>query len=167
MMSDNEVWKNLDDFHLYEVSSLGRVRNKKSQQILRPGRHSGGYLVVRLYPQGKVYFIHALVCEAFHGKRPLRFDVAHNDGQRDNNAASNLRWASRKDNFEDKKRHGTQQIGIKNPRAKLTNGKVEEIIRDQRNYLMIANFHNISRTTVRDIKTGRSWGWLSGIKHKH
>lgn len=61
-----------------------------------------------------------LVLMAFVGEPPLeKPHAAHWDGDPKNNRLENLRWASAKENEEDKKRHGTHQTGSNNPSAKI------------------------------------------------
>ena len=77
--------------HKVEVSSLGRVRNKKGNVSL--GRRQGGYR--RVSVRNKPYSVHFLVCTAFHGEKPgPTYTVDHIDRNPLNNAAGNLRWAT-------------------------------------------------------------------------
>ncbi len=50
--------------------------------------------------------------------------VAHNDGSRTNNCATNLRWATCLANLADRAGHGTELRGRRNGRAKLTEDAV-------------------------------------------
>lgn len=58
-----------------------------------------GYLKVRLHRLGMrpTRPVHVLVCVAFHGPRPAKADVRHCDGDKFNNAATNLTWGSRRE----------------------------------------------------------------------
>jgi hypothetical protein len=38
---ENEIWKTIEEFPIYEVSNLGRIKNTKSQKILRANLKSG------------------------------------------------------------------------------------------------------------------------------
>lgn len=108
----------------YEVSDQGRVRSltRMTQQIIR-GRvhpqtvHGGprkayvgkcGYEQVMLSKDGdtRLFLVHRLVLEAFVGPPAEGMDACHNDGNRTNNAASNLRWGSRSENILDTVKHG-------------------------------------------------------------
>jgi hypothetical protein len=71
--------------------------------------------------------VHVIVCETWHGPRPPRHEVAHGDGDKDNCAASNLRWSTRKDNHQDKVQHGTALRGERVIGAKLTDADVRTI----------------------------------------
>ena len=63
---------------------------------------------------GKSFLVHALVTTAFHGQKPSPSHVVcHWDGERLNNAASNLRWGTLSDNLHDAVRHGTHAMSIK------------------------------------------------------
>ena len=120
---------------LYEVSSDGIVRSIARRCInargngtyLRPGRvikpqMSAGYLRVRLTWRGHSdnQFVHVLVLEAFASPRPAGLVARHLDGDATNNRADNLAWGTQAQNCADKARHGTAQVGERNPAAKLT-----------------------------------------------
>lgn len=127
----NEEWRQITGYTDYEVSRLGRVRrsvdrhNSKAGRILKATPDDSGYPRVALYrPLGgkrqKLEAVHRLVCLTFQGPPPTPLhEVAHEDGIRSNCKNDNLRWATKKENHADKKRHGTQQIGVKNPNAQL------------------------------------------------
>jgi NUMOD4 motif/HNH endonuclease len=117
-----EEWRSIDGYALrYEVSSLGRVRsldridaagNKIKGRILKPRVHSGGYVRVNLCDgRARDFFIHRLVLEAFRGPCPQNMEGCHNDGDKQNNTLTNLRWDTCKENSADKKLHGTQPVG--------------------------------------------------------
>ncbi len=78
-------------------------------------------------------YVHRLVLLAFVGDPPPGTEACHNDGNRDNNSRANLRWDTRKANVADAARHGQRHNpvlpGERNGRAKLTQGRVNEIRR--------------------------------------
>ncbi len=90
---------------MYQVSSHGRVMNKKTRRILKPGNISG-YCGVVLRKDGKssLKYIHRLMMEAFVPTDNDSLVVNHKDEVRDNNyiyvnedgsidlAKSNLEW---------------------------------------------------------------------------
>lgn len=119
-----EEWRVIRDWEgLYEVSNLGRVRSvprehtrldrngnptvfRYGYKLLRPGQKDTGYLQVVLSDmvnkRQKIAKVHILVCEAFNGARPgWDYEVAHIDHVRDNNAATNLRWTTHRDNIQE------------------------------------------------------------------
>lgn len=88
-----EVWKDIKDYEdEYEVSNLGRVRNKKTKNILKPFLNTKGYLRVCLYKNGKAKkcYVHRLVYEAFIGEIPNGLQVNHKDENKQNNVLSNI-----------------------------------------------------------------------------
>lgn len=92
--AEPEVWKPVPRHPRYEVSSHGRVRNAATKHVLRPQRHTKGYVKVHLGRHVQ-QLVHRLVCEAFHGPPPLPTDHAdHLDFDPTNNTPSNLRWLS-------------------------------------------------------------------------
>lgn len=125
--SDGSLWSCI---HRYD-------RKKQPWRKLKPRRDRYGYLLVNVWhaQSGKLQRrrVHAIVCEAFHGPRPEGLDCCHNDGTRDNNVPSNLRWDTVSGNMADMLRLGTYnhnrnyQRGEKSHRAKLTNAQVAEL----------------------------------------
>lgn len=111
----------------YEVSDDGQVRTLprmvpsrhpgqfrlKGQRILRPQLLSTtGYLYVTIFYDAqtpKKRTIHTLVAEAFLGPRPDGMQVCHEDGERTNNVAANLRYDTPSANAQDSVKHGTHR----------------------------------------------------------
>lgn len=108
----------------YEVSSLGRVRRMRPaastsvQRLLRPSLKSTGYLGVRLYVNGHAtdFAVHALVAEAFIGRRPRGLVVNHIDCDRTNNAHSNLEYVTHRQNILHAARLGRTAKGVRHGR---------------------------------------------------
>jgi hypothetical protein len=95
----DEEWKSVSDYPMYEVSSLGRLR--RNNKILTPGKQQNGYLIYRLYNNGKdkCIYAHRLVAQEFIGPIPEGFDVAHKNSVRDDNRADNLEFLTRSENL--------------------------------------------------------------------
>lgn len=94
-----EVWKRVTEFPIYNVSNLGRVANTSTGRILRPRKSGKGYRSVCL-GAGNYRYIHRLVAIAFHANPMGLPQVNHLDGMKDNNAATNLAWASLNENMQ-------------------------------------------------------------------
>lgn len=98
--ADCELWKDVAGSRgKYQVSSLGRVRSFQlgpTASIMNPTINQWGYEEVKLsLPGGKKNRrVHRLVCAAFHGDG-AGLEAAHLDGNRRNNCAGNLAWATR------------------------------------------------------------------------
>lgn len=123
--SMTEVWKTIPDFPDYEVSSEGRVRKLP----MKGTRTSHGYMRVSLMKDGKTYYryVHQVVCSAFHGERPGGAQVAHGNGDKVDNRAQNLRWATPTENNADKVIHGTQPRAQRSHLAKLSDASIADI----------------------------------------
>lgn len=115
-------WRAVPGFPEYAASSDGDIQrtwpDKRNHKITqRPLKHSltvSGYHQVGLSRNGKGVSarVNRIICETFHGPPPTaRHHAAHNDGVKSNNAASNLRWATGKENEADKDKHGTARKG--------------------------------------------------------
>ena len=99
-VEDNEEWRNVAEYEdIYEVSSLGNVRNKKTKRILKPTLR-GGYAVIGLCKnsKGKTIPIHRLVAIAFIPNPDNKPQVNHIDKVRNNNCIKNLEWMTSKEN---------------------------------------------------------------------
>lgn len=114
----NEIWKDVPGYEgHYQVSSLGRVRSldrhieKRSRwgttySLFYPGkqlvlgRNAAGYLHITLYlaREQKSFLIHRLVASVFIGGESPDLTVNHKDGDKSNNAVSNLEWMTQRDN---------------------------------------------------------------------
>lgn len=94
-----EKWKDIDNFN-YEVSTLGRVRNKITNYILKPIRCTNGYLEYQLNKDGKRYIkmAHRLVAQAFIPNLENKPQVNHRDENITNNEVENLEWVTAKEN---------------------------------------------------------------------
>ena len=148
---------------IYEVSNHGDVRNTVTGKLRSTKGRVVGYPAVTLKKKGRAQqtiLVHALVAAAFIGPRPLKYDVMHIDGSRTNNRLDNLRYGTRSENNMDKVNHGTDSRGEKHYQAKLTEDIVREIRQGGFTDKEWAKHLGVSRQTVQDARTGRTWGHL-------
>jgi hypothetical protein len=101
-------WKKIDGFEYYSISNDGIVRNDKRQSIVKPMLSTSGYLFVHLVKERKKYtkYIHRLVGLAFLERQTEDVQIDHIDGDKTNNALSNLRWVTVSENC---KAYGSEQ----------------------------------------------------------
>lgn len=94
-----EIWKLIVDFPNYQVSNLGRIKNKN--KILKP-RYKQKYIQYILYANKKPkdVLIHRLVASAFVENKFNKPDINHKDGNRYNNHFLNLEWATKQENSQ-------------------------------------------------------------------
>lgn len=96
-----EEWRDIEDYPNYEVSNIGRVRNKTTKYVLKPQKFMGKkYYYVCLSNNGiqKKERIHRLVATAFIPNPKNLPEVNHKDEEPSNNFVDNLEWCSRSDN---------------------------------------------------------------------
>jgi hypothetical protein len=168
-MSAKERWLLVEGSRRYEVSDLGRVRGVRSGKVLKTARDRGGYVKVSLYREWKVkrtVSVHRLVALAFLPRCPsgLRTQVAHIDGDQLNNDVSNLKWATAKENCDDRRTHGTHCCGERMGRAKLTSECVLEAraiySAGGMYYHQLATRYGVAYTTIRMAVSRKAWRHL-------
>lgn len=126
-----ELFKDIEGFDNYQISTYGQVRSKRNKILLTQKPNSNGYLRVGLYTNKKQKFIttSSLVLSAFIGKRPSKHhDAAHLDGNVKNNNLENLQWKTKRENALDKIRHGTLAKGDRHGKTKLKKEDINYIL---------------------------------------
>jgi len=112
MNSNQEIWKTIDTFNIYEVSNFGRIRNNKTFKIIKQRETDRGYLVVTLHPH-KTLRVARLVAFAFCHKESDNLEVDHIDRDKSNNNCDNLRWVSHSINCYNKNIQSNNKSGYK------------------------------------------------------
>lgn len=99
ILNNIEVWKSVVGFENYEVSSFGKVRNKKTGRLLK-AYNNGGYYYVGLSKDCKLFSfsVHRLVCQAFIPNNENKEHVNHKDKNSLNNNIENLEWMTPHEN---------------------------------------------------------------------
>jgi hypothetical protein len=178
---ENEIWKDVPKFEgIYQVSNLGRVKSLKrkarntiygsfrpiNEKILSQKKEKSGYMAVNLCikRKGKYRRVHTLVLEAFVGIRQDKMCCCHNDGNRQNNKLSNLRYDTYKGNAKDRIRHGTvPHLNHKcenHPRARFKNIDVimmRKLLKEGVPRYEIEKMYNVGHGKLSNIFAGNQW----------
>lgn len=96
-----EIWKPVTEYEgLYEVSNLGRLRNRHGKVLKIPLNHTG-YPRIELWRQGKMkhFYVHRLVALAFIPNPDALPQVNHKDEDKQNNRVENLEWCTQAENL--------------------------------------------------------------------
>lgn len=91
-----EGWRTSSRSERYEVHWDGRVRNAKTQRVLKPSQSKSGHYAKVCLGRTLQIQVHQLVCETWHGPKPVGMPhvVDHIDNSPRRNVATNLRWAT-------------------------------------------------------------------------
>lgn len=186
MIENEETWKDVVGYEQsHAVSNIGRVKLKDrtfirkcgkicniKEKILKPHLEKNGYyrLSLRFMGTRRIFTVHRLVCEAFHGPAPVgRPWINHINTIRQDNNSSNLHWCSPMENIHHSIQLGTiNVVGINNPAAKLTEDQVLEICdlldNSKLTQKQIAKKYNTVQSVVSAIKVGSHWNSITGRK---
>lgn len=97
---ENEEWRTFRD-SVYQVSNFGRVRNTKTNKILKGNKADCGYIRVDIQLPGekrRKYLVHQLVYECFISEQ---YDIInHIDGNKTNNCVNNLESVTHQENMQ-------------------------------------------------------------------
>lgn len=139
--------------HTYEVASDGRVFSLTNwrgmgRRELRQHLNDDGYPCVCLIVSGKRrrFTVHGLVAHEHLPPRPSpQHEVRHLDGNKLNPAASNLAWGTRKENAEDRERHGRTSRGAAHSAAIRSSAHSLRVKRGADHYETIAKSSGAAR----------------------
>ena len=105
-----EIWKDIKGYEgIYKISNYGKVFSVPRDKILSPAVCGRGYLKVMLCRDKKDHknkMIHRLVAEAFLPNPDGKLTVNHIDGNKLNNAVSNLEWNTYSENLKHAYKNG-------------------------------------------------------------
>lgn len=179
-----EQWRDIPGWDgAYQASTLGRIRSvtktistlsrwgtphvyQREGRVLKLSVDKDGYLTCHLRHAGrsKKGGVHRFVCEAFHGEAPSpQHEAAHGDGVRTNNVPDNIRWATTKENFDDRYRHGTAPVGSAHGKAMINERDVLTIRARRRRgeaYASIAKDFPLKEGAILKVALGHTWGHI-------
>ncbi len=142
----------------YRVGEDGTVYGKTGRP-LKVFMGNSGYVRFTTYEAGRwqQVSVHVMVCLAFHGPRPAGMHAAHLDGNRWNNAASNLKWVNQEENESHKVDHDTRAWGERHGMARLTEDDVRAIRASDESGPVLAAKYRVSRNHISSIRARKAW----------
>lgn len=171
-----ENWKDIKGYNgFYQVSDLGNIRSidrisyhpRFGDMILR-GRDKNqssdkdGYKTIGLCIKGKTttFRVHRLVALHFISNSENKPEINHKNGNKQNNAKSNLEWNTTIENIRHSIKTGlANRNGSGNGRAVLCENDVLEIRDNCKGMKVyeISKMYNVNWTTIKRILTRESW----------
>lgn len=167
-----EVWKTASRNADYEVSNLGRIRNKITLREMKLSRDGSGYPQLTL-PNGdgtrRTHKLHRLVLETF---RPIDdchlFLVNHLNGDKTDASLDNLDWVTPQENNDHAVENGLRvnRSGENHQNAKFTNDQIRQVCellqngKGEREIARAVGFA-INTLTIRQIRQRKSWRQVS------
>lgn len=154
-------YRELPNFPGYLVGSDGSVyRRLKTPPNLK------GYPRLNLFDRLRAKIqarLHSVVCEAFHGPRPVGMECRHLNGIKTDCRADNLVWGTREQNRQDNHDNGAYMKGSAHTQAKLTEEQVAEIRKrcsEGEPQKRLAAEFGVSDSNISFIINGKSWSHI-------
>lgn len=159
---DNEEWKQFKDTDYY-VSNLGRLKNIKTNNILKGSIQQNGYVKcsLRINNQTKNYLLHNLVFFSFYPQNLQKnFVINHKDGNKQNNCLQNLEYISVQNNVL----HRKYQLQSKSIKGCFQYDLNDNLIQSYPSMSQAAktlniNVSGISQACNNKIKTYKGYKW--------
>lgn len=159
-----ETWVDVKGYEgFYKVSNRGNVKSMHcgKERILKQGYYKGFYPVVVLAKNGtkKTHKVHSIVAKNFLGDCPKGFEIAHLDGDKNNNNVENLKYCSCSENNMHKHLHGKMPCGQKAYNAKLTDDYVVYIRKnkDKHTQKYFGKMFGVDQSIISRALRGENW----------
>ncbi len=171
-----EVWKDVIDNDIYQVSSKGNIRSKerytkgryglilRKTKIIKPQLRER-YLAVGMYKDGKFNSksIHRLVAIHFVPNPDNKPEVNHKDGDKFNNNYWNLEWNTSLENVTHAIKNRLRKMtGEEHPRAILNNKDIVDIRENKLNLTQkeLGLIYGVTHYTINKIVVRKQWAHI-------
>jgi len=181
---EGEIWAQIPEYEdYYEFSTLGRIRSwyyysssyrgmakRDIPKIISPGLTLGYQVVnIRIMNKGIVHrdYVHRLICRCFDSSYSKDLVINHINGIKNDNRLCNLECITRKQNTQHAIKSGLLVFGTceKHSRTGLKNSDAIDIFNSTLSTKELAIKYKISVAAINGIKTGKTWGKVTGKKY--
>lgn len=155
------MWKGAYGFDNYLCSEEGEIYSLLTNKIMKTHSDKDGYQQLRMtITKGKTVTVkaHRLIAQTFLPNPENKPQVNHKDGNKMNNAVSNLEWCTNKENQKHAIKTGLKNdSGINNSRASCDEEvlkKIRKLISEGKTNTEIEKITGISNGVVSHIRRG-------------
>ena len=147
----------------FEIRFWKNIKKKEDCWIWQGKTYNGGYGKITI--EGKSLLVHRLAYELYNAKKiPEDRMVLHSCHNRDCINPEHLRLGTHTDNMRDMVIANRQARGEEDGNARLSVTEVKKIkgllASGEFKHIEIAEMFNVGRSTITDIRKGRTWAWL-------
>lgn len=158
-------WYELSEYG--ELITQGRAKGRQPGKRVKVRLDDRGYHRVALSIHGysRVYRVHRLVCEAWHGPPEAGQVCNHKDGNKLNNHYTNLEWCWPDENSQHAVSTGLRPVGSALSFAKLdetTVKLVRERYRAGESFKSLLDDLGVSKGTLSQLLVGKTWKHVPG-----
>lgn len=110
-----EIWKKIPGYESYEISTLGRLKNIKTNKILKNYEYKNGYQYTKLKNKKSSIKIHQLMAITFLGHKldgSMKIVINHINGIKNDNRLENLELCSCRYNSSSRKNKTSKYTGV-------------------------------------------------------
>ena len=155
MENEKEVWVEMWSFPTYEVSNFGRIRNAKSEKVLKLASDASHYQMVRLFYNKKKYTkrVGRLIWNSFNNCE-CKDTIDHRDRNKANDRLDNLRCITMAEQFKNRTPKANHNQYNLTPEKKR---QIQMEFDSGSNYHKISKKHNIPYNYIRATMIRGSW----------
>jgi hypothetical protein len=164
-----EIWKTIENYETYSVSTFGNVRNDKTGRMIKGGINGQGRRTATLRNNGKSESVsfHRLAALAFIANPDNKNEVDHIDNNPLNNSIENLRWTTPSENAMNRQVTDINLSGVKGVHWCKSKQKWIARVRTNGKCFHLGGFDTIEEATIaRQTKANEIFGVYTNASEK-